>query len=281
MHNETFYTKKNINEFKIALISDIHYYKNFNQKTLNKMYNQIKTNKPNNICITGDTLDNSKTTELDRLITFLNKISSIAPVLIVLGNHEKKCGSMWKWHEKENTVFTNAISNLNNVHLLRDKIWQNNNISFYGFDLSFDYYEKHDEDYNQFIKEIETLKTTLSEENYNITLFHSPKNIYNYIEKNPNSNLAKSDLILSGHMHNGCLPFFISNPINKLFKTNRSLIDPTRKLFPKYSQGRVYKIKDGYIHEGITKLSHSTRFFHYFDWIFQKNVEFLKIKKDK
>ena len=37
MHNETFYTKKNIEDIKIALISDIHYYKNFNQKTLNKM----------------------------------------------------------------------------------------------------------------------------------------------------------------------------------------------------------------------------------------------------
>lgn len=281
MHNETFYTKKDINKFKIALISDIHYNKNFNQKILNKISNQIKANQPNYICITGDTVDNSKTTELDNLIIFLKKISSIAPVLIVLGNHEKKCGSMWKWYEKENTSFTNAISNLNNVYLLRDNIWQDNNITFYGFDLSFNYYEKNDEDYTLFTKEIENLKTALSEKNYNITLCHSPKNIYNYIEKNKNSNLAKSDLILSGHMHNGCLPFMISYPINKIFKTNRSLIDPTRKLFPKYSQGRVYKIKDGYIHEGITKLSHSTRFFHYFDWIFQKNVKFLTIKKDQ
>ena len=41
------------------------------------------------------------------------------------------------------------------------------------------------------------------------------------------------------------------------------------------------KIKDGYIYEGLTKLSNSTKLFHKFDCLFRKNVEFLTIKSKK
>ena len=81
-------------------------------------------------------------------------------------------------------------------------------------------------------------------------------------------------------MHNGCLPFTLSYIINKLFKSSRGLISPTRKIFPKYAQGRIYE-RGGYVYQGIMKLSHSTKFFNYFDFIFQKKVQFITIKQNK
>ena len=91
----------------------------------------------------------------------------------------------------------------------------------------------------------------------------------------------KCDLILSGHMHNGCLPYWFSKFINKTFKTSRSIISPLRTILPKYSQGKIYNdIKDGFVYEGINKLSKCTKNFHKFDFIYSKNIQLLTIKKN-
>ena len=36
-HSETFYTTKNINNIKLAIFSDLHYYDGFKLKTLDKI----------------------------------------------------------------------------------------------------------------------------------------------------------------------------------------------------------------------------------------------------
>lgn len=278
MHNEVYKTKKNIKEFTIALLSDIHYYPGFNTHTLNKLYKQILKRKPNYICITGDTIDDTKYTNLQPIIDFLNKLSNISPILIIKGNHDEKSGEYWTWKNKENN-FYNIISKNKNIHYLNDTAWIDNNITFYGFNPSFHYYVNDIENYNDFEESVDQLKYQLKEENYNVLLIHSPINIYSFIEKNNKHNLAKSDLILSGHMHNGILPFWLTKILNKLFKTNRSIIAPGLTLFPKYAQGRVYKPTNGYIHEGITKFAKSTGYFHYLNFLYKKNVKFLTIKK--
>jgi hypothetical protein len=75
------------------------------------------------------------------------------------------------------------------------------------------------------------------------------------------------------------MPFFITRFLNKTFKTNRSLISSKRKFFQDYCQGRVYGNPEGYIYQGITKLSYSTKYFRYFDFFFSKKVQFITIKK--
>lgn len=277
MHNETFYTTKDIKDFKIGLLSDIHYYPEFNQKIFDRIINQMKTNKPDYIAITGDILDSSNTKDLKKLETFFTNLASIAKTFVVLGNHDQKAGHMHHWSNYKNEELEKMLNRIENLHYLKDNQVTINNITFYGFNLSHYHYEVVDETYESFCKEIKTLNPKLSDTTYNVVLFHSPINIYKYIKEHKEHNLSKSDLILSGHMHNGCLPFIISHPLNKLFKTSRGLISPARTLFPKYAQGRIYE-RDGYVYEGLTKLSHSTRFFHKFDILFRKNVEFLTIK---
>ena len=92
MHNETFYTNKDINDIKIGLISDIHYYPDYNTKIFTRITNQLKMNKPNYLCIAGDILDTTKYLELDKLFNWLNELSKICPIIAVLGNHDEKCG---------------------------------------------------------------------------------------------------------------------------------------------------------------------------------------------
>lgn len=281
MHNELFKTNKNINDIKIALLSDIHYHPEFNTKIFNSLLKQIKKNKPNYICIAGDILDNTNIKKIDTLIIFLQEIATIATTLIVLGNHDIKCGEPKHWKHLENNLFINEIKKIDNLYLLEDKMYidNDNNISFYGFNLSYNYYEKTDEDYNIFVEEVNKLNCKFPENTYNITLLHTPINIYRFILLNNNHPLSKTDLILSGHMHNGCLPFTFSYLLNKLFKSNRGIISPLRELFPKYSHGKIKNIKDGYIYEGITKFSKSTKSFHMLDNFYRKRIEIITIKK--
>ena len=281
MHNEIFTTTKNINDIKIALLSDIHYYSEYNEKTFEKLIKQINNNKPDYICIAGDILDNTSYINLKPIIHFLKELSKITTTIITLGNHDIKKGSLKHWEHSENNIFIKEIKRIDNLYLLEDEIYidKDNNIAFYGFNLSYNYYEVQNEDYNVFTDEVKKLKGQFNTNTYNITIFHSPINIYDFINNNKNHNLSKSDLILSGHMHNGCLPFTFTYIINKVFKSNRSIISPTRKIFPKISQGKVSNIRDGYIHEGITKFSKSTRMFHLLDCIYPKKVEFITIKK--
>jgi predicted MPP superfamily phosphohydrolase len=253
MHKEVFYTKKNIKDCKIAIFSDLHYYPGYPKKILDKIIKQIKDSKVDYIAILGDILDSSNYTELSPLKDFLTSIANIAPTMVILGNHERKAGYRHNWYNEENEALLKILKSTKNLYLLDDSNYQHNNINFYGFSLSFEYYDQ-DEPYEIFVEEAKNLKDNLEDKNYNITLIHSPINIYKYLEEYPEYNLNKTDLILSGHMHNGCLPFWFSNTINKIFHTSRSIISPSGKLFPKYSQGRIYK-RDGYVYQGISKLS--------------------------
>lgn len=280
MNNEIFTTNKQINDAKIVLISDIHYYEGYKQKILDKILNQIIQVSPNYICIAGDVLDTTNDQNLDQLYEWLNELSSIAPTLVVLGNHDEKSGRIGNWKHKTNKEYIKQLNNINNLYLLDDNNKIFDSINFYGFNLSYNYYEANDEKYSIFEEEVKDLNPKFKKDTYNIILFHSPINIYKYINNNPNHPFNECDLILSGHMHNGCLPFWITNIINKVFKSTRSLISPLKIFFPKNAQGRIYKIKDGYVYQGINKLSHSTLFFHKFDFIFRKNIQIITIKKN-
>lgn len=281
MHKEIFYTNKDINEIKIALFSDIHFHKNFKQKIFDKILKQIIKEEPNYICIPGDFIDSSDIIDLLKLKNFLENLSKIAKTFIVLGNHDEKKGKRHNWSHLKNQELLKLLTSIPNIYLLNDSSITIDNITFYGFNLSYNYYEIDIESYESFCQEVAKLKGDLNNNTYNIILLHSPFNIYSYMDKNPNHFFNKSDLILSGHMHNGCLPFIISHPFNKIFNSSSGLLAPNRQLFPKYAQGRVYN-HNGYIYEGLTKISpSSSKFLSHFDWIFQKKVEFITIKKQE
>ena len=281
MGKEVYFTKKEINETIIAIIADIHYSPHYNQKILNSIIKQIDTTKPDYLIVAGDILDKSNY-DYKELLNFFEKVSKITTIIAILGNHDTYIkGKDGKSIEGVNEDFVNSFKSIKNTYLLRDEKIIFNNICFYGFDLSFYHYIKDKESYPSFCKEIEKLNTTLDPNNYNITLIHSPVNIYEYIKQNPTCNLAKSDLVISGHTHNGVLPYWFTNILNKAFKTNRSLASPYQFLFPKYAQGRVFKPVDGYIYEGLKKLSYSSGILSHFDFIFHKRIKIITIKKEK
>ena len=276
MHLTSFYTNKDIKKTRIAILSDLHYYSGYPNKTLNKIITQVKEGNPNYITIIGDTIDSSGESDLEPIRDFLNELASIAPVLVVIGNHELKNGYRNHWQAKFNPDYINILKSIDNLTFLDDESYVKDNINFYGFNLSFNHYETLNEDYESFCKEVSKMSPKFKDDNYNIILFHSPINIYDFLNNNQSHNLNKADLILCGHMHNGLLHYSFTNLINKLFKTTRSFASPQLKLFVKNAQGRNYE-RDGYTYQGLSKLSKTAGFLFFFDRFYSKKVGFIDI----
>ena len=280
MHTEEFFSNKIDKDIRIVVFSDIHYvHPGFNTKIFNTLYNEIVYAKPDYICIPGDIVDQASYSNLEELRDFFLNISKVAPVIVTFGNHDNGQGKAWSWYAVKNVYLREMLDTIPNLHLLEDSKFKVGNICFYGFNPSFDYYETTNESYDKLVEEISDLKVKLDENDYNVLLIHSPYQIYNYLANNPDSELNKCDLVLSGHMHNGTLPYFFTHLLNSNFKTNRSLINPVKKWFADYCQGKVYKVKDGYIHDAITKFSVSSGILHYIDFMYRKHVTVLDIKK--
>lgn len=247
----------------IVLISDIHYYSKKDIKHLNKVLDKIKKISPNYICISGDIIDKSKVFDLELLINWLRKLSTICKVIIVLGNHEF-------YIDKKNNIYElskdyiDSVKKINNLYLLNNENIIFDNINFIGLTLPIEHYtnkQESKEDFTKYIKNIKTNKNC-----YNILLCHSPVNICN--EKILSK--INIDLALCGHMHGGLIP----QGLRFIFK-QRGLLSPQKKLFPNNVYGKiVYNNKNIIITSGIKVLSESHC--KYFKSVFSSEIVEIK-----
>lgn len=260
-------------EFKtsIILISDIHYTDRKDIKKLDKLYNILKNIESKYVCIAGDLID-SYNIEKKYIIDYLKKLSKIKKVIISLGNHDirKKYSSYF------DRDFWDVISNIDNVYLLNNKGVLIDNIYFYGFTQSFDYYYKNSsESLELLLSEIDNNKVNKTYGKYKVLLMHSPIFIDKKVVR---EKLSSYDLILSGHMHNGCVPPII----DEIFKNNRGIIAPNKKLFPKNARGSSIVGNYAIVSSGITKLSRSApRIIRMFNFIFPISIHILEIGNSK
>lgn len=118
-------TTKNINPTKICFISDVHYPNANNPQRLKEITNTLLKVKPNFYLLGKDFVDES-TSEEDMNVLFkqLGRLTKVAPVYFVYGNHEDK------------TKFTrnklNQKITKNNITILNDQEIHFNNITLIG-----------------------------------------------------------------------------------------------------------------------------------------------------
>lgn len=283
MIQNNYYKVDNKLNKKIALFADIHYSDIFNLKVFDKIIANLNDNKPDFICIPGDIIDNGK--ELTSKILkpfqdFFEELSKIAPVIISIGNHD------FVYEKKKKTIYvgikhlTKAFNNKKNIYLLDNDIIEIDGICFIGLTNSFEYYYSgQHENLDLFTDEIKLkLYNKIDKSKYNILLCHSPINIIK--DEVINSEVINNvDLILSGHMHNGMIPFII----DKISKKNRGLYGPFGKLFPKYARGKITKEVNGrtinlIISGGIIKISKTqSRVIRPINKLYQINIEYIEI----
>ncbi len=264
----------NIYHKKIAVFSDIHYVKGYSLKKLECIYQNLKKNKPDYICIVGDLLDKGNVLE-DPLskhlfITWLRKLSKLASVIISLGNHDVAIyTSHWEYrHPKE---LLEEITQIPNVHVLNNTVYQDNHICFIGYTPAFSYYFKSSENPDSYIEDFkEKILSVLSKDNYNVLLCHTP--IYvTYPKLTSDSLFSSIHLVLSGHMHNGIIPISL--------KGNYGIISPCKTFFPKYARGN-FQIGNTqyYISGGVITFSKvSPKLLHLLNCCFPIHIEYIEI----
>lgn len=278
-------TKSNIN---IIHISDLHYSNLITENTLSRIIKKIKDLNPDYIVITGDTIDNTKSinnkTKETIILNFFKELGSITKTIISLGNHD-----FYKFNNRKIVYeypkeFWKKIENIPNVYLLNNKSYKNQEIEFFGYSALKEYYYPHKkrrEDKNIMLDDLKTLKDYLKESQVpKIGLFHSPHCITQpeIIEE-----LQNFDIILSGHMHNGCV-FPI---LDDLWKSNRGIINANKNLFPNNCRGKIlkkYKNKNinVIISGGLTTFSsQAIKILHPFDNMFVHHINQIIITNNK
>ena len=189
----------NFNGFKIVHISDLHYGRVFNEKSLKKLVKSINEQEPDIVVLTGDLInkDTKMTNSLaEKISNQLNKISSTAGKYAISGEDDLK------FDEWTNIITNSGFTNLNNSY---DTIYKNGYESIFIAGLSTNQDKLN---VNEKLKApIEYLNSF--EKNgpiYKILLIHEPDTI-NDMSTNP------FDLILAGHSHGGQIRLPLIGPI--------------------------------------------------------------------
>lgn len=270
-------SKKLKKDITFIHIGDIHYNETTSAKKLEYIKYAIEDAHPDYIFITGDLLDRPKITKnkekIKLLVSWLNSLGNIAKVFISLGNHDIIL--------EEDYKFFNKLNDINNIYVLNNQSYEDENVFISGFTLPTNYYyniEKH-EDENALLETLQNnfnLVTNLPKKKYKVALIHSPILLS---EKKVVEKLKEYDLILSGHMHNGLIPRIL----DKIIKNNYGLISPDKRFFAKNTRG---KIKTKYytiiITGGITKLSpSSTKILSKLNGLYPISINKITVKGEK
>lgn len=193
---------RDFNNFKIIQISDYH---NENSKRLNKaLVNKINEEKPNIIVITGDLID-SKRTNVNIALEFIQTIKNVAQIYYVTGNHEDRT--------EDYRILKEGLLN-QGIRILENEtevISRNNSfINLIGINDSN----------SEYSCENKLNISNYSTDAYNILLSHRPELFEIYIKSN-------IDLVFTGHAHGGQfrIPFI------------GGVVAPNQGVFPKYTSG--------------------------------------------
>lgn len=198
--------------YRIAHISDLH--NTEMGKDNDKLLNMLREAKPDIIAITGDLID-SRNTDIEIALQFVEEAVKIAPYYYVTGNHEARVSEYFD--DLKNGLTELGIIILEDERVDLDK--NSETITLIGInDPSF----KSDYLFGDSETVVETHLQELMNESYSFTLLlsHRPELFEIYVNN-------EVDLVLSGHAHGGQfrLPFV------------GGLVAPNQGLFPKYDAG--------------------------------------------
>lgn len=169
---------KEFDGFRIVQISDLH------AQTVPGIVGEIKSENPDIIVSTGDLVHD--TGSVEPAISLCQKLTDIAPVYAVSGNHDVRRSDYTAY---QNALNSTGVKTLDNS----SKILFKNGATITLSGISDPFSEDTGNINKTIINSINKLKST---DNYHILLFHRANHM-DLLQK------GNFDLILSGHMHGG------------------------------------------------------------------------------
>ena len=244
------YNLKAANNCKLYVVTDIHYETNRIFELTNIIREAIKAN-PDAIILAGDTinyLDDIKD-DISRLDLkyFFKDLRKVAPIYLGIGNHDQMCKDRKFLPAKmpeEQQLFINFCYDLPEITLLHNqKVKIKKGVNLIGLTLPRDVYQlpnsKGTEEPAKKLKaELKKHRKLLSRtrpNETNLLLVHSPRRFTPEVIES----LPGIDYIITGHMHQGCVPF----GLDEVLPGTRGIIAPgnaplpvrARHTYPKYS----------------------------------------------
>lgn len=175
------------NDYKIVVLSDLHYGITLNKKQLSQVVKRIDKEQADIIVLDGDLVDENTTyKQMKEAFETLGKIKSTYGIYYVYGNHDQNNYASSPNYTKKQLASTIKKSN---IKILEDQtVTLNQEISLIG--------RKDKGDGTNQRKSIKNLTKDLNKRNEWIVLDHQPLE-YQEVQQ------AKCDVILSGHTHGG------------------------------------------------------------------------------
>lgn len=208
--------------------------------------------------MTGDIFDyaNEPLEIKARAKLFLQELSKISPVFMVLGNHDLALpakGRKRSFSDEGYNFLKQVEKETENFHLLDNKWYQNEDFVIGGHQSSNEYWcddQRVREPANVIQAELEKFLKKAPKNNFKpkFLMTHSPANGDILLDL-----CSDFDLIITGHMHNGLLPSFClgKNP-KKSARQTIGMVGPFHSLFTKYTHGQY---KNLLISSPVTTLS--------------------------
>ncbi len=190
-------------EYKVALVADIHYGATSSEKTLISMCKAVNEENVDFVLLLGDIVDeNSSYEDMEEVFSYLSKLNSKYGTYFIYGNHDrqmlnKPSSRAFSQEELESTIIKNGITILKD-----DFITINDDIILVGRD---------DPETDVERKNIAELMKNVSTDKYVLMMNHRPQEC-------EESEQYGVDLLVSGHTHNGqvwplnlILKYFVRN----------------------------------------------------------------------
>ena len=300
-----FYNHSIKHALNFFLISDIHFSNKVKSATLRAITEQASQKRPDYIIIAGDVIDSldciQSPSNLKRLTSWLEQLGKVAPVLIGLGNHDfyrknpehKSIFSNKRhWFSDTDTKYINAVNAIDNVQLLNNEAYEDDKVYIFGFTQAPEYFqfdrdEEHsssiihpgNEDLDIMLSDLDSLDqrliNNLPKHKAKIAIIHSPVFL---TDSQVAAKLYEFDYFISGHMHNGVMPPII----NDFWRSDRGLIAPGKKLFPRNARTKITNPNDKIITLGaVSTIQESAKPITFMNGLFPINIATLELTKNE
>ena len=222
----------------VALFGDLHISPIVSEKQCYYVYKHLMKIEPELIMIQGDLIDSPTElfdeSSLKKLEDTLKMCANIAPTVMVLGGHDFIIPTtpgvvmdvipIWK-----------EICEKCGVELLMDDWYETEKIRVFGLfqdeEFIIDADGRHYDDAKIMTKKLEEFELNPKPDKINWFISHAPTLNHKSIKL-----LRNFDIMSFGHTHGGCVPIILDDILDKLH-SNRGLISPMKKPFPKLARG--------------------------------------------
>lgn len=283
------YYYKSDKKTSIVVASDIHYHSHVDKEIYKLLVKYVRETNPDFVLMPGDQietisfLDNAK--ERDFFENIIKSMAEVAPVIIVPGNHEIANFETNNFINRNYNFNTRAIkyfetlNRFKNVYFLNNEQTKIKDIMFLGFNPRLaTYLKRNDEKTNDmFIEDYLKSGLKMAEDDYNVLLAHNPILFENKTVENSIEDFKITDLVVSGHVHDGYMPKKLDKYLGK---TNAGLFFTPKALpFPGIWCRGVHDFGRGYIFisQGFRKWTADLALFNAFEKFNANDVENLII----